>query len=88
MSLDIRLRHRFPDVSLDIGFTAPSPGVTVLFGPSGAGKSTILAAIAGLLRPDECRIAVDGMVLAATDAGIWLPPPLVEWLQHVARMLG
>jgi hydrogenase-4 component F len=25
------------------------------------------------------------LVLAA---GIWLPPPLVEWFQHVAAMLG
>jgi molybdate transport system ATP-binding protein len=43
--------------SLDVAFDA-SPGVTVLFGPSGAGKSTVLAAIAGLLRPDAGRIAL------------------------------
>jgi len=74
MSLDISLRHRFVGVSLDIAFTAPSPGVTVVFGPSGAGKSTTLAAIAGLLRPDACRIAVDGTLLADTGSGIWLAP--------------
>lgn len=27
-------------------------------------------------------------LLLVLAAGIWLPPPLVEWLQHVARMLG
>ncbi len=43
--------------SLDVAFEARA-GVTVLFGPSGAGKSTILAAIAGLLRPDAGRIAL------------------------------
>jgi hydrogenase-4 component F len=26
-----------------------------------------------------------GLVLAA---GVWLPPPLVEWFRHVAAMLG
>ena len=69
MSLAFRLRHRFPAVRMDMAFEVPSPGVTVLFGPSGSGKSTIIAAAAGLLRPDDCRIAVDGQVLADTAAG-------------------
>ncbi len=74
MSLAIRLRHRFPAVQMDMAFEVPTPGVTVLFGPSGSGKSTIISAAAGLLRPDQCRIEVDGQVLADTDAGVWLPP--------------
>ena len=74
MSLSIRLRHRFPDFTLDMSFTVPSPGVTVLFGPSGAGKSTLIAAAAGLLRPQLCRIELDGLLLADTEAGVWLPP--------------
>ncbi len=74
MSLSFRLRHSFPSVRMDMAFEVASPGITVLFGPSGAGKSTIIAAAAGLLRPDGCRIAVDGTVLADTASGIWLPP--------------
>jgi molybdate transport system ATP-binding protein len=74
MSLSVLLRHRFSSVRMDMAFEVPTPGVTVLFGPSGAGKSTIIAAGAGLLRPDECRIVVDGKVLADTSAGVWLPP--------------
>jgi molybdate transport system ATP-binding protein len=31
-------------------------------------------AVAGLLKPDNCRIAVEGTVLADTGAGIWYPP--------------
>ncbi|MGD0433687.1 MAG: molybdenum ABC transporter ATP-binding protein, partial [Acetobacteraceae bacterium] len=73
-SLAIRLRHRFASIEMDIAFEVPTPGVTVLFGPSGAGKSTTIAVAAGLLRPDACRVAVDGQVLADTDAGVWLPP--------------
>ena len=46
--------------TLAIFAVAPAPGVTVLFGPSGAGKSTILAAIAGLRRPDRVQIDLDG----------------------------
>ncbi len=61
-------------MQMDMAFETPSPGVTILFGPSGAGKSTIIAAAAGLLRPDLCRIAIDADVLADTEAGVWLPP--------------
>jgi molybdate transport system ATP-binding protein len=74
MSLAFRLRHHFPATRMDMAFEVPTPGVTVLFGPSGSGKSTIIAAAAGLLRPDSCRITVDGLVLADTDSGVWLPP--------------
>jgi molybdate transport system ATP-binding protein len=74
MSLGVMLRHRFPSVQMDMAFEVPTPGVTVLFGPSGSGKSTIISAAAGLLRPDECRIVIDGQPLADTASGIWLPP--------------
>ncbi len=47
--------------------------VSVVFGASGAGKSLTLKAIAGLERPDEGRIAVDGRVLFDSAAGIDVP---------------
>ncbi|MGD0105035.1 MAG: molybdenum ABC transporter ATP-binding protein [Rhodopila sp.] len=74
MTLSFALRHRFPSIQMDIAFEVPSPDVTALFGPSGSGKSTIINAAAGLLHPDNCRIEVDGTVLADTRAGVWLPP--------------
>jgi molybdate transport system ATP-binding protein len=59
--LSVALKLDEPDVggglSIDIAFDVP-PGVTVLFGPSGAGKSRTLACIAGILRPQEGRIAL------------------------------
>ena len=73
MSLALALRHRFPSFQLDLAFEVPSPGITVLFGPSGSGKSTIINAAAGLMRPDFCRIEVEGAVLVDTRAGIWMP---------------
>jgi molybdate transport system ATP-binding protein len=72
--LDIAFRHRFGVTALDIAFTTPIPGTTVLFGPSGAGKSSVVSVISGLLRPDEGRVAVGGDVLSDTKRSIWLPP--------------
>ena len=74
MTFSVALRHRFPSIQMDVAFEVPSPGVTALFGPSGSGKSTIINAAAGLLRPDNCRISVDGTVLADTRSGVWLAP--------------
>jgi molybdate transport system ATP-binding protein len=74
MSLKVSLHHRFPTMEMDIAFEVPAAGVTMLFGPSGGGKTTTIAVVAGLLRADSCRVAVDGQVLADTQAGVWLPP--------------
>ena len=73
MSLAIRLAHTFPGFALDVEIEAP-PGVTVLFGRSGSGKTTIVKVVAGLLRPDTGRIAVDGRVILDTRTGLRLPP--------------
>ena len=74
MSLHVLMRHRFPSVRIEVEFEVPTPGMTVLFGPSGAGKSTVINVAAGLLRPDECRVVIDGQVLGDTASGIWLQP--------------
>ena len=73
MTLDIRLRHKFPSFFTDVDFSVPTPGVTALFGPSGCGKSTVMAAVSGLLKADDVRIVLDGRVLsdrAPADRGI------------------
>ena len=78
MTLSVAFRHEFPGnlpgPAMDIDFSVPEVGTTVLFGRSGCGKSTIVNAVAGLLRPASCRIALGGAVLADTAAGIFLPP--------------
>lgn len=50
-----------------------APGVTALFGPSGAGKSLTLAGVAGLLRPVEGAIEIDGRVVADVAANVHVP---------------
>lgn len=73
MTLSVSLAHRLADFALDIRFEAPT-GITVLFGRSGSGKTTIVNAVAGLIRPQEGRVALDGQALVDTEAGLWLPP--------------
>ena len=48
--------------------------VVAITGHSGAGKTSILNAVAGLLRPAEGRIAVDGRVLFDARAGVDVEP--------------
>lgn len=71
MTLCVDIRHDYGGFRLDAQFEAP-PGITVLFGRSGSGKSTIIRAVAGLFRPDQARISVDGIAL--TDDRTFLPP--------------
>lgn len=72
MTLQVALQHGFPGFALDVAFEAP-PGVTALFGRSGSGKTTVINAVAGLLRPDQGRVALDGQVLLDTAARHSLP---------------
>jgi molybdate transport system ATP-binding protein len=73
MSFDVDVTRQIGDVRISARFEA-GDGITALFGPSGAGKTTILNMVAGLIRPDEGRIAVNGHVLFDSAQGIDLPP--------------
>ena len=52
--LEVEVTARLGDFRLDARFQGAG-GVTVLYGPSGAGKSSVLAAVAGALRPEAGR---------------------------------
>lgn len=71
--LEVDARRRLGDFSVDARLSA-GKGVTALFGRSGSGKSTIVNMVAGLLRPDAGRIAVDGKMLFDAAIGMDLPP--------------
>jgi len=75
MTLQVDVRHRRGDFTLDLRFDA-AQGVTALFGPSGAGKTTALDLIAGLERPSSGRIAIDNEVMVDTAARTWVPSHL------------
>jgi molybdenum ABC transporter ATP-binding protein len=73
--LEMAVCHRLGEFTLDAELVC-ARGPLAIIGPSGAGKSAVLRAIAGVLRPDGGRIAVNGRVLLETERGIDLPPQL------------
>lgn len=73
MSFEINVRGRLGEMDLSLDLNA-GPGLTALFGPSGVGKTSVLNMVAGLLRPEEGRIVVDGEILFDNRTGIDLPP--------------
>jgi molybdate transport system ATP-binding protein len=74
MSAEVAIRHRQGSFTLEVAFSAASGGVTALFGPSGAGKTSIVHALAGLMRPNEGRIVLEGRTVLDTAQGIFVPP--------------
>jgi molybdate transport system ATP-binding protein len=74
-SLEARFVRRFrggPAISADLSL--PGDGaVTVLFGPSGSGKTTVLRSLAGLDRPDEGTISLDGAPWLDAARGLFVP---------------
>src|SRR5262249_57725220 len=71
--LDVSIVKRLPGFTLDARWEA-GENVVALFAPSGAGKTLTLQCLAGLLRPDEGRVVVDGRVFFDAKAGIDLSP--------------
>ena len=70
--LSVDVKHRLGDFVLDASFESAGR-LTALFGPSGSGKTTLVNLVAGLMRPDSGRIAIDGRVLADTATRTLLP---------------
>ena len=74
MALSVQIEKRLGSFCLSAAFTAEPGEILALLGPSGCGKSMTLKCIAGILRPDQGRIVLDGRVLFDKAAGIDLPP--------------
>ena len=73
MSLHVDIRKRLGSFTLDVAFEAEN-GITSLLGASGCGKSMTLKCIAGIEKPDEGIIELDGRVLFDSARHINLPP--------------
>ncbi|HCP14280.1 MAG TPA: ABC transporter [Peptococcaceae bacterium] len=73
MSLSVKLKKRYGDFLLDSEFECGNE-VLALLGASGCGKSVTLRCIAGIDKPDEGRIVLDGRVLFDSEKKINLTP--------------
>ena len=56
----------------DVSVTLAAGSTTVIHGPSGSGKTTLLRLIAGLARPDDGEVWLDGELASAAD---WVMTP-------------
>ena len=56
------------EVLKTVDFDALHGELTMVMGPSGSGKSTLIAALSGLLRPDEGQVT-------ALDQNLWTLSP-------------
>ena len=70
-SIQARFKIKRCGFSLDVDLSLPGRGITVLQGSSGSGKTTVLRCIAGLLRPDEGLLIVNGKIWQ--DSQLFLP---------------
>lgn len=57
------------EVLKHVDFEAKAGQVTMVMGPSGSGKSTLIAALSGLMRPDEGKVTALGADLWSRRAG-------------------
>jgi molybdate transport system ATP-binding protein len=69
------LHSRLGNFSLKAEFSL-SARWTVLFGPSGVGKTSVMRMLAGLIRPEDGYIVLNGRVLLDTANGVSIPPGL------------
>ena len=86
--LEVEVKASLGDFRLDARFQGGAAGVTVLYGPSGAGKSSVLAAVAGALRPEAGRIALGGEALFDSAQGVDVPMERrrIGWVFQDARL--
>ena len=71
--LEIKVKRTLPGFHLDIDLSVDREILSIL-GPSGSGKTMTLLCIAGLIRPDEGSLKLNGRTLFCSAEGVFLPP--------------
>ncbi len=73
MSLTVEIKKAYPDFSLSVSFESERARIGIL-GASGCGKSLTLKSVAGLIRPDQGLIRIQGRVLFDSEKKINVRP--------------
>jgi molybdate transport system ATP-binding protein len=73
MKLSLNVRKSFGAFSLEVVSTVAGERIGI-FGPSGGGKSTLVGMLAGLVKPDNGEIELDGDTLFSSARRIDLSP--------------
>ncbi|SFI10680.1 molybdate transport system ATP-binding protein [Pseudomonas guineae] len=71
--IQARFKVEHAGFSLDVDLHLPGRGVSALFGHSGSGKTSCLRCFAGLDRPTEGYLQVNGQLWQDSAAGIFVP---------------
>jgi len=72
MALQVNIRKKFSGFELNVEFETEA-GCMGILGASGCGKSMTLKCVAGIEKPDQGRIVLNGKVLFDSEKGINLP---------------
>ncbi|MGR8941355.1 MAG: molybdenum ABC transporter ATP-binding protein [Gammaproteobacteria bacterium] len=72
--ITVRFALTYDAFRLDVDLSLPGSGISVLFGPSGSGKTTLLRCIAGLERPEQGYLEINGRIWQDSRRRIFLPP--------------
>lgn len=72
MELIVDIKKTLPDFTLNVNFIC-SNAILGLLGESGSGKSMTLRCIAGLVKPDQGRIILNGRILFDSEKNINIP---------------
>ena len=73
----------------NLSFYVPKSGFSAIIGPSGCGKSTVTKLVAGLIKPHNGRVLLNGEMVQTPRSNIGMAfqnPVLLEWrniLQNV-----
>lgn len=73
MGIRVDIRKRLDSFDLEVAFETERETLGIL-GASGSGKSMTLRCVAGIERPDEGVITVDGVTVFDSSSGIDIPP--------------
>ena len=83
LSMQLEAGDHTVSILHDITFQIPQKQIVAIVGPSGSGKSTLLGLIAGLDKPTEGRIHLNG-----TDITSLSETQMVHYRRHAAYFIS